>query len=177
MIGDVVKNSPASKGGIEIGDIIIKFDGKDITSSSKLKNIVSSSRPDKRYKVELLRDGKKKKYFITLEELPDDPRTLAKVESDIEYELGFLVEDLTTELLTDYDISKDVKGVVVTAIDSRSAAFSEGLRPGDVITRVGQKNVESTDDYFKLLNEESRGDTVLLLVKRKDVSRFMTLEM
>ena len=91
--------------------------------------------------------------------------------------MGFLVEDLTTELLTDYDISKDVKGVVVTAIDSRSAAFSEGLRPGDVITRVGQKNVESTDDYFKLLNEESRGDTVLLLVKRKDVSRFMTLEM
>ena len=177
LIGDVVKNSPASKGGIEIGDIIIKFDGKDITSSSKLKNIVSSSRPDKRYKVELLRDGKKKKYFITLEELPDDPRTLAKVESDIEYELGFLVEDLTTELLTDYDISKDVKGVVVTAIDSRSAAFSEGLRPGDVITRVGQKNVESTDDYFKLLNEESRGNTVLLLVKRKDVSRFMTLEM
>lgn len=177
LIGDVVKNSPASKGGIEIGDIIIKFDGKDITSSSKLKNIVSSSRPDKRYKVELLRDGKKKKYFITLEELPEDPRTLAKVESDIEYELGFLVEDLTTELLTDYDISKDVKGVVVTAIDSRSAAFSEGLRPGDVITRVGQKNVESTDDYFKLLNEESRGDTVLLLVKRKDVSRFMTLEM
>ena len=173
----MVKNSPAAKGGIEIGDIITIFDGKDITGSAKLKNIVSSSKPDKRYKVELLRDGKKKKYFITLEELPDDPRTLARVESDVENELGFRVEDVSSKLLREYNISKDVKGVIVTIIDRRSAAFSAGLRPGDVITRVGRQKVENTNLFYELLDQESRGDTVLLLVKRGDGSRFLTLDM
>ena len=177
LIGDVVKNSPAAKGGIEIGDIITIFDGKDITGSAKLKNIVSSSKPDKRYKVELLRDGKKKKYFITLEELPDDPRTLARVESDVENELGFRVEDVSSKLLREYNISKDVKGVIVTIIDRRSAAFSAGLRPGDIITRVGRRDVDNTDLFYELLDQESRGNTVLLLVKRGDGSRFLTLDM
>ena len=177
LIGDVVKNSPAAKGGIEIGDIITIFDGKDITGSAKLKNIVSSSKPDKRYKVELLRDGKKKKYFITLEELPDDPRTLARVESDVENELGFRVEDVSSKLLREYNINKDIKGVIVTIIDRRSAAFSAGLRPGDIITRVGRRDVDNTDLFYELLDQESRGNTVLLLVKRGDGSRFLTLDM
>jgi len=177
LIGDVVKNSPAAKGGIEIGDIITTFDGKDITGSAKLKNVVSSSKPDKRYKVELLRDGKKKKYFITLEELPEDPRTLARVESDVENELGFRVEEVSSKLLREYNISKDVKGVIVTIIDRRSAAFSAGLRPGDIITRVGRRDVDNTDLFYELLDQESRGNTVLLLVKRGDGSRFLTLDM
>ena len=177
LIGDVVKNSPAEKGGIEIGDIITTFDGQGISGSSNLKNIVSSSKPDKRYTVELLRDGKKKKYFITLEELPENPRTLARVESDIESELGFRIENVTTQLLRKYEIYDNVEGVVVTDIDRRSEAFTAGLRPGDVITRVGRRNVNSIKNFYELLDTESRGNTVLLLVKRKDVSRFLTLEM
>ena len=177
LIGDVVKNSPAEKGGIEIGDIITTFDGQGISGSSNLKNIVSSSEPDKRYTVELLRDGKKKKYFITLEELPENPRTLARVESDIESELGFRIENVTIQLLRKYEIYDNVEGVVVTDIDRRSEAFTAGLRPGDVITRVGRRNVNSIKNFYELLDAESRGNTVLLLVKRKDVSRFLTLEM
>lgn len=177
LIGDVVKNSPAEKGGIEIGDIITTFDGQGISGSSNLKNIVSSSKPDKRYTVELLRDGKKKKYFITLEELPENPRTLASIESDIESELGFRIENVTIQLLRKYEIYDNVEGVVVTDIDRRSEAFTAGLRPGDVITRVGRRNVNSIKNFYELLDTESRGNTVLLLVKRKDVSRFLTLEM
>ena len=177
LIGDVVKNSPAEKGGIEIGDIITTFDGQGISGSSNLKNIVSSSKPNKRYTVELLRDGKKKKYFITLEELPENPRTLASIESDIESELGFHIENVTTQLLRKYEIYDNVEGVVVTNIDRRSEAFTAGLRPGDVITRVGRRNVNSIKNFYELLDAESRGNTVLLLVKRKDVSRFLTLEM
>ena len=177
LIGDVVKNSPAEKGGIEIGDIITTFDGQGISGSSNLKNIVSSSKPNKRYTVELLRDGKKKKYFITLEELPENPRTLARVESDIESELGFRIENVTIQLLRKYEIYDNVEGVVVTDIDRRSEAFTAGLRPGDVITRVGRRNVNSIKNFYELLDTESRGNTVLLLVKRKDVSRFLTLEM
>jgi serine protease Do len=177
LIGDVVNNSPAEKSGIEIGDIITTFDGKNITGSANLKNIVSSSKPDKRYTVELLRDGKKKKYYITLEELPENPRTLARVESEIESELGVQVEVVTSNLLREYEIDEDVVGVVVTNIDRRSEAFSAGLRPGDVITRVGRQNVDSIKGFYKLIDSETRGNTVLFLVKRKDISRFLTLEM
>ncbi len=177
LIGDVVKNSPAEKAGIEIGDIITGFDNKNITGSSRLKNVVSSSTPGKRYKVELLRDGKKKKYYITLEELPENPRTLAKVDKEYESDLGFMVEDVNSRIRREYNLERGIEGVVVSEIDRRSKAYSAGLRPGDVIIRVGRKNVDNVELFYDLLDEESRGNTVLFLVKRGDVSRFLTLEM
>ncbi|MCH7732876.1 MAG: DegQ family serine endoprotease [Candidatus Marinimicrobia bacterium] len=177
LIGDVVKNSPAEKAGIEIGDIITGFDNKNITGSSRLKNVVSSSTPGKRYKVELLRDGKKKKYYITLEELPENPRTLAKVDKEYESDLGFMVEDVNSRIRREYNLERGIEGVVVSEIDRRSKAYSAGLRPGDVIIRVGRKNVDNVEVFYDLLDKESRGNTVLFLVKRGDVSRFLTLEM
>ncbi|MCH7763039.1 MAG: DegQ family serine endoprotease [Candidatus Marinimicrobia bacterium] len=177
LIGDVVKNSPAEKAGIEIGDIITGFDNKNITGSSRLKNVVSSSTPGKRYKVELLRDGKKKKYYITLEELPENPRTLAKVDKEYESDLGFMVEDVNSRIRREYNLERGIEGVVVSEIDRRSKAYSAGLRPGDVIIRVGRKNVDNVEVFYNLLDKESRGNTVLFLVKRGDVSRFLTLEM
>ena len=177
LIGEVVKNSPAEKGGIEVGDVITSFNEQKITSSSNLKNVVSSSKPDKRYTVELLREGKKKKYYITLEELPENPRLLAKADTDVEHELGFKVEDVSSKLLTEYQIRENVEGVIVTNVDRRSEAFSAGLRSGDVITRVGRQEVKNTKLFFELLDQESRGNTVLFLVKRGEASRFLTLEM
>ncbi len=177
LIGEVVRNSPAEKGGIEVGDVITSFDSKNITSSSNLKNVVSSSKPDKRYTVELLREGKKKKYYITLEELPENPSLLAKVDSDVENELGFKVEDLSSRLLREFQIMEEIEGVIVTQIDRRSDAFSSGLRTGDVITRVGRQEVRNTRSFFDLLNKEAKGNTVLFLVKRGEASRFLTLEM
>ena len=102
---------------------------------------------------------------------------MASIESDIESELGFRIENVTIQLLRKYEIYDNVEGVVVTNIDRRSEAFTAGLRPGDVITRVGRRNVNSIKNFYELLDAESRGNTVLLLVKRKDVSRFLTLEM
>ncbi len=177
LIGDVVRNSPAEKAGIKIGDIITTFDSKNITGSSRLKNVVSSSIPDKRYTVELIRDGKKKKYYITLEELPENPRALTKVDKEYESDLGFRVEDVNSRIRREFNLERDIEGVVVSEIDRRSKAYSTGLRPGDVIMRVGRKDVENIDAFYNLLDEETRGNTVLFLVKRGDVSRFLTLEM
>ncbi len=120
---------------------------------------------------------KKKKYYITLEELPENPRLLAKADTDVEHELGFKVEDVSSKLLTEYQIRENVEGVIVTNVDRRSEAFSAGLRSGDVITRVGRQEVKNTKLFFELLDQESRGNTVLFLVKRGEASRFLTLEM
>ncbi len=177
LISDVVENSPADRAGIEIGDIITTFDNKDITGSSRLKNIVSSSIPGKRYVVELLRDSKKKKYYITLEELPDDPRTLAKADKEFESDLGFRVENVNSEMRRNYRLERNVEGVIVSDVDRTSKAFASGLRPGDVITRVGRKNVDSVELFYDLLDKETKGKTILFLVKRGNVSRFITLEM
>jgi len=177
LIGDVVKNSPAEKAGIEIGDIITTFNNKSIFSSSNLRNVVSSSTPGKRYTVELIRDGKKKKYYITLDELPSNPNVLASTENEYQSDLGFRIEDIDRQVLREYHLNQDVEGVVVTEIDRASKAFSSGLRSGDVITRVGRKSVNDAKSFYELLDQEARGNTVLFLVKRGDVSRFLTLEM
>jgi len=176
LIGDVVENSPAGKAGIEIGDIITSFNNKTITGSSHLRNIVSSSTPGKRYVVEMLRDGKKKKYYITLEELPEEPIALAATEKEYESELGFIVEEVNSRIRREYNLQKGIDGVIVSEIERGSKAFSAGLRPGDVIIRVGRKNVDNVEVFYDLLDEESRENTVLFLVKRGDISRFLTLE-
>ncbi len=177
LIGDVVKDSPAEKAGIKIGDIIIIFDGKDISGSSQLKNVVSSSTPGKRYQVELLRDGRKKKYYITLEELPGDPQTLTRVDRSYDSKLGFRVEDVTAHLRQEHNLMDNTSGVLVTDVERMSAAYSAGLRSGDIIVRVGRKNVDNVESFYALLNEETRGNMLMFLVKRGDISRFMTLEM
>ena len=71
---------------------------------------------------------------------------------------------------------QDDDGVVVTEMDNDSEAYRSGIREGDIIIRVGTNNVRNSNDFKDLIRTSSRKNTVLLLVKRNDVSRFYALE-
>lgn len=176
LIGDVVDNSPAEKGGIAVGDVITAFDGKKINDSAQLKNIVSSSKPEKQYAVDILRNGEKMKFNISLEELPENPSLLTKSRRQEQPEFGFSVENVNASLSKQFDIPSSVEGVVVTEVDRSSNAYKTGLRAGDVIIRVGKEKVKNTQSFYESLKNSSKGNTLLLLVKRGDATRFLTLD-
>ncbi len=178
LIADVVKNSPAEKAGLKTGDVIMAFNGHRINGVDHLRNTVSSSRPDRRYDLKIIRDGKEKILKIRLEEMPGKDVELAATPTrEEETGLGVKVQDISRSLLREYDIDGDVEGVIVTAVAPNSPAAREGIRPGDVITRVGTKTVRNARDFKSKLKIAEKNNVVLLHLKREGVSRYLTLEL
>ena len=175
LISNVANSSPADNAGLITGDVILEFNDVSINNSSHLKNVVSSSEPGKRYKVDIIRDGRRKSIYVKLGELPNEPQ-MAFMETDKSSTLGITVQDLNNSLRKHYNLSPDNDGVVVTEMDKNSEAFRSGIREGDIIIRVGTNNVRDSNDFKDLIRTSSRQNTVLLLVKREDVSRFYALE-
>ena len=175
LISIVANSSPADNAGLITGDVILEFNDVSINNSSHLKNVVSSSEPGKRYKVDIIRDGRRKSIYVKLGELPNEPQ-MAFMETEKSSTLGITVQDLNNSLRKHYNLSPDDDGVVVTEMDKNSEAFRSGIREGDIIIRVGTNNVRDSNDFKDLIRTSSRQNTVLLLVKREDVSRFYALE-
>ena len=175
LISNVANSSPADNAGLITGDVILEFNDVSINNSSHLKNVVSSSEPGKRYKVDIIRDGRRKSIYVKLGELPNEPQ-MAFMETEKSSTLGITVQDLNNSLRKHYNLSPDDDGVVVTEMDKNSEAFRSGIREGDIIIRVGTNNVSDSNDFKDLIRTSSRQNTVLLLVKREDVSRFYALE-
>ena len=175
LISNVANSSPADNAGLITGDVILEFNDVSINNSSHLKNVVSSSEPGKRYKVDIIRDGRRKSIYVKLGELPNEPQ-MAFMETEKSSTLGITVQDLNNSLRKHYNLSPDDDGVVVTEMDKNSEAFRSGIREGDIIIRVGTNNVRDSNDFKDLIRTNSRQNTVLLLVKREDVSRFYALE-
>ena len=175
LISNVANSSPADNAGLITGHVILEFNDVSINNSSHLKNVVSSYEPGKRYKVDIIRDGRRKSIYVKLGELPNEPQ-MAFMETDKSSTLGITVQDLNNSLRKHYNLSPDDDGVVVTEMDKNSEAFRSGIREGDIIIRVGTNNVRDSNDFKDLIRTSSRQNTVLLLVKREDVSRFYALE-
>ena len=175
LISNVANSSPADNAGLITGDVILEFNDVSINNSSHLKNVVSSSEPGKRYKVDIIRDGRRKSIYVKLGELPNEPQ-MAFMPNDKSSTLGITVQDLNSSLRKHYNLSQDDDGVVVTEMDNDSEAYRSGIREGDIIIRVGTNNVRNSNDFKDLIRTSSRKNTVLLLVKRNDVSRFYALE-
>ena len=175
LISNVANSSPADNAGLITGDVILEFNDVSINNSSHLKNVVSSSEPGKRYKVDIIRDGRRKSIYVKLGELPNEPQ-MAFMSTDKSSTLGITVQDLNSSLRKHYNLSTNGDGVVVTVMDKDSEAYRSGIREGDIIIRVGTNNVRNSNDFKDLIRTSSRKNTVLLLVKRNEVSRFYALE-
>ena len=107
--------------------------------------------------------------------MPNEPQ-MAFMPNDKSSTLGITVQDLNSSLRKHYNLSQDDDGVVVTEMDNDSEAYRSGIREGDIIIRGGTNNVRNSNDFKDLIRTSSRKNTVLLLVKRNDVSRFYALE-
>jgi len=176
LVTEVVADSPADKAGLKIGDIITQFDGKKISDTSHLKNVVSSTAPGKHSKVKVIREGDWKVINVKLEELPKDNSQIFATDVTKTLDLGLEVNNITSAIIERYGLESDDDGVVVTDIDSKSNAAKAGIRIGDVITRVGTKKIKSIKDFKTLVGDAKRQESLLLLVKRGERSSYFAFE-
>ncbi len=178
LINAVEKGGPAEKAGVETGDIILKFDGKAVTSSSELPRIVGNTRPGSKSSMEVWRKGATREISVTVGELPEDrvassdPRRSRPAEQAAN-RLGFVVSDLTAEQKRDLKVGG---GVIVE--DVRSSRRAD-VRAGDVITAVTSKGrtteLKSADQLNKLLVQLERNTTMTLHVRRGESNLFVTV--
>ena len=175
LVSDVVEKSPAEKAGLEQGDVIVEFNDVLIHDSAHLKNIVSSTPPGSLSKVIIFRDEKKKSVNVTLEEIKkSDDKTIVSMPLN-DRDFGLEVKDVNKTLAEKYGVPME-QGVVVINVIPNSEAFDAGIQEGDLITRVGTEKIKSKREFKSQLKKAKKQGSVLLLVSRDDVSRFVALE-
>jgi len=176
LVDDIVEDGPAEKAGLKKRDIILEFDGQEITSSNMLPTIVSTRRPGEKKKVKVIRAGKIKTVNVTLGEMPEETAAAGPVE-DERSDIGFTVETARDDRLRYYGYSRDTEGVIITSVDRMSAAYKKNLRAGQIIQEMGPdvrnlKKIETKRDFDKQLSRFEPGDIVLLLVRRDNENTF-----
>jgi serine protease Do len=180
LVADVVKDGPAAHGGVLAGDVITRFNDREIDSARTLSRVVADAAPSKGAKVTVWRDGKSRELNVKLGEAAKSEQVAeARAPANgpqATAGLGLTLRPLTDEDRAQLSVPSDVNGALVVAVAPDSPAADKGVRPGDVITRVNQQNVKNAAEAVTALNAAKKGDArALLLVRRGDSQRFVAL--
>jgi serine protease Do len=171
LIADVVKDSPADSAGIKRGDIILRYNGKDVDKMNDLSRLVAATPVGKEVELLILREGKEIKVKVKIEEMKEEKIAVAeKGEKD----LGMNVQEITPEI-AGYLSLEDTTGVIVTEVDDDSPAANAEISRGDIIKEVNRVTIKTLSDYKKAI-KAAKGNSVLLLVKRADSTLFVTVK-
>ncbi|HET6631141.1 MAG TPA: DegQ family serine endoprotease [Rhodanobacteraceae bacterium] len=168
LIHDVTDGGPGDKAGLQVGDVILAFNGQIVARADDLPPMVASTRPGSKVTLKVLHNGDTRNVDVTLGELPRSEGSVANYggSNSVSSELGFSVADITAEQRKALDLKKD-EGVVVTNVTSR-AAREAGLAPGDVVLMVGQSKVASVDDFKAKMKQIGPDQSMVMLLVRNN---------
>lgn len=175
LVSGVVPGSAAEKAGIQVRDVILSFNGREILRSSDLPPLVGATPPGSRAEVEIFRDGRTRKLTVVVDELPAEGAEAAAVagaRGGAAGRLGITVEALTPEQRERLGLRRD-EGVVISRVTG--AAARAGLRPGDIVLMVGRERVGTPAEFERLTRNVKPGDTVMLLVRRGEQTVFFAV--
>jgi len=180
LVAGVVKGDPAEKAGIKVGDVIVRFDSRDVRSDRDLVAIVGSAAPGRQVKLRVLRDGKEKTIEVTLAKRSDDQEEADEegggtVDESGKARIGVRVQDLTDELADQLGLD-DRKGALVAEVESGGPADEAGIARGDVVLEVDRKPVDDAAAFARAIRSAEPGQTLLLLVRGRGGTRFVTVK-
>jgi serine protease Do len=165
LIAQVTVDSPAAKGGVKVGDIVVKFDGKTIKDVGPFRNVIAMKLPGDSIKMGVIRNGEEKMLSITLTERPDEQK-VAQVNT-----FGLKVSNISD----DNNRLSTNEGVVVHTVEPNSSAAYAGIKPGMIILEANRQRVNSDKSFNKavarnkkqllLLIDSGRGAQYLILKK------------
>jgi serine protease Do len=188
LVAGVDDKGPAKPAGIEPGDVIIKFDGKDIKEMRDLPRVVADTPIGKQTPVLIIRKGKEETKTVTLGRLEDgekvaanDPKSDAVPDKGVvKKTLGIELANMSDDLRKRYKIKDGVKGVVITGIDANSPAADKRLSAGDVIVEIAQEAVANADDLqskIDKLKKDGRKSALMLVAGADGELRFVALSL
>ncbi len=166
IVSQVTPDSPASRAGLESGDVLREVDGKKIPNGSMLQVTVSEMTPGTAITLGILRDGKPQTLHVTVGEFHNTNEVASNDGQGGQQRgrLGLAVANLTPDLRQQFNVPDQVKGAVIESVRPGSTAEDAGLAPGDVILGVDRHPVEDADSFVNQLHSEPAGKDVLLLV-------------
>jgi len=176
LVSQVLEDSPAANAGIEVGDVILEYNGEEVQYSSDLPPMVGRTRVGDSAKVKVLREGKMKTLKVHIGELPAE-EALQKAEGAPQKiktdRLGLSVSDLSAEQRKELELDKG--GVLVDEV-ADGAAANAGIQRGDVITKLNNKAVENSKQFKTLVEKLTDGKSVPVLVIRRSGPMFLALK-
>ena len=172
LITDIEKGESGDDAGLQAGDVIIEFGGKEIKFSSDLPHVVGRIKPKTKANADVIRDGKNITLKFVLGELPADERTFIPAKTEVSSDpLGLKIEDLSDENTRSNDPED---GVIVIRVNNGSPAYGK-LNKGDIVTEVISKgkrySIENVESFEELVQQFEEGDK-LAIVGRRNNNRF-----
>ncbi|MGI9483001.1 MAG: DegQ family serine endoprotease [Hyphomicrobiales bacterium] len=189
LVAEVTPGGPAEAAKIKSGDVILKFDGKDVPEMRDLPRIVADTASGKEVDVVVLRKGDELALKVEIGRL-DEKKTAAVSSKDQSPSdenagektvLGLTLAPLDKDLRTKFKIEDKVEGIVVTEVDNDIVPEEKRIRPGDVVIEVDQQTVESTGDVARIIEElkknGERKTVILRLANKNGEHRFVALKL
>jgi serine protease Do len=175
LVGQVVPDSPAEKAGLKAGDVIIEYNGKEVSQMSMLPAMVANTSVGEKAKLVMIRDGKRQNITVDIGKLEEEGPVIADTETGTSKKLGITVQELTPKLAESLGI-KETQGLIITDINAESAAAEAGIIRGDIILEIDREKVENVAQYKKAIKAAQEKNNILLLIKRDQHTRFVVIE-
>jgi serine protease Do len=175
LIAGMTDGGPASKAGVQAGDVVVTFDGKPVVDQRALPRLVADTDVGKTVQIEVMRKGQAKTMPITVEKLVEDEKVASATANGGKpatpgtptpqmVNLGMTLAPITGDSRRRFKLDEKIVGAVVTDVDNDSPAGQKNIRPGDVITEVAQQKVTTPEEVSaKLTEEKNAGRKVVLL--------------
>ncbi len=176
LVSRVLPDSPAERGGIKVGDVIVGFAGHDVVSSAKLPPIVGSTPIGKQADVDVIREGKPRTLRVTLDELPEEEALQAATTSRTEASssrLGLTVADLSSVQRKQLELAEG--GVIVESLED-GAGRHAGIVKGDVVVMFNNVRVKDAEQFAALVDDAPAGEMVPVLVQRRGGPIFLAVK-
>jgi serine protease Do len=179
LINTVLKGSPAEKGGLQVGDVLLQFNGIKLKSEKNadlavLRNLVRES-GEESVEVKVLRDAEIKSFKIKLTAVPISQYLADEVSNEL---LGFSAKELTKDIIMAKQLDYDTNGVWVSRVERAGWADLSGLRVGDLLVKIDNDDLQSIHQLDTFLNrfEKEKPSYVSLFVKRQSETRFLFIK-
>lgn len=159
LINAVEIDSPADKGGIEPGDVIVKLDGQEIIDADDLPHLVGMIAPETMTKVVIVREGKRKVLNVTVGALDGDQDSVAKTNNSSSDRLGLAVKPVSEDQLRELRLRG---GVLVTEVLPDSPAALAEIKQGDILVQLGYSRINDTDEYVRVIADLPENSPILV---------------
>ena len=183
LVAMVTPDSPGARAGIKQGDVVLSFNGTEVTELRDLPRLVSAVAPETAATLTVWRNGATSELPVTLGEAPENARVASAGNEPSEEPgsnaLGMHFGPLTSDLRRQLRVGRDVSGVAITGIDNASPAESLGLSRGDVLVSINQRPVRTPEEAVERLQEVAKSPqkSALLLLNRHGVTQYLGVDL
>ncbi|MBF0610422.1 MAG: DegQ family serine endoprotease [Magnetococcales bacterium] len=176
LVANVDADSPADKAGFKAGDVVLRFNGREIGRMHDLPAVVAATPIGTKAKVDILRDGAAKTLDVVVGELQDKEPEKVTSHKGGKNSFGMVAKNLSSKLRDELSLPTGATGVVITEVEPGSPAAESGIRPGDLVVEIKGKSIQKVEDFHEAFAQVKGGQTVLLRLMRNGEPSFIPMK-